>query len=254
MFHFTNVDLIGQTQNNTFVVYCGKPQKKSIFASEINTTDMKTCILADNQFVTSEGLSALLNGFGIAPITRTRTIKELQEALKAAPEAIVVLDYTLFDFTSIQQMLNVKSAAKKSSWLLFSNDLGVHFLRYVLLVDPSISVVMKTDAKEEIMNALRGVIFNKPYVCEMARQVLDNDNLANTDAPPVNLTASEKAVLHEIAKGKTTKEIACEKNLSFHTVNSHRKNIFRKLQVNNVHEAVKYAIRAGIFDVAEYYI
>jgi len=215
---------------------------------------MKTCILADNQFVTSEGVSTLLKGLGIESAARAHTIKELQEALKTAPEAIVVLDYTLFDFTSMQQMLNVKSAAKESSWLLFSNELGEHFLRYVLLVDPTISVVMKNDTKEDIMNALRGVIYNKPYVCEMVKQVLDNDNLANTNAPPVNLTTSEKAVLHEIAKGKTTKEIAYEKNLSFHTVNSHRKNIFRKLQVNNVHEAVKYAIRAGIFDVAEYYI
>ena len=50
------------------------------------------------------------------------------------------------------------------------------------------------------------------------------------------------------------KEIAAEKNLSFHTINSHRKNIFRKLGVNNVHEATKYAMRAGIVDLAEYYI
>ena len=50
------------------------------------------------------------------------------------------------------------------------------------------------------------------------------------------------------------KEIAADKNLSFHTINSHRKNIFRKLGVNNVHEATKYAMRAGIVDLAEYYI
>ena len=42
--------------------------------------------------------------------------------------------------------------------------------------------------------------------------------------------------------------------VSFHTVNTHRKNIFRKLGVNNVHEATKYALRAGLVDSAEYYI
>ena len=56
------------------------------------------------------------------------------------------------------------------------------------------------------------------------------------------------------ATGKTTKEIAAERNLSFHTVNSHRKNIFRKLGVNNAHEATKYAMKAGIVDLVEYYI
>ena len=68
------------------------------------------------------------------------------------------------------------------------------------------------------------------------------------------LTPTEKIILKEIASGKTTKEIAAEKHLSFHTINSHRKNIFRKLGVNNVHEATKYAMRAGIVDLAEYYI
>lgn len=48
--------------------------------------------------------------------------------------------------------------------------------------------------------------------------------------------------------------IAAERNLSFHTINSHRKNIFRKLGVNNVHEAIKYAMKSGIVNLIEYYI
>ncbi len=68
------------------------------------------------------------------------------------------------------------------------------------------------------------------------------------------LTPAERKCTEKIALGKTTKEIAAEKNLSFHTVNSHRKNIFRKLGVNNVHEATKYAMKAGIVDLVEYYI
>lgn len=215
---------------------------------------MKTCILADNQFVTNEGIAVLLGRIGIEQIVRVRTMNELQGKLGMYPDAVVVLDYTLFDFTSMQQMLNVKAAAKTSMWLLFSNELGEHFLRYVLLSDPMISVVMKSDSRKEIMEALQHVTAGYPYVCEFVEQSILGENPSNADDDPVRLTASEKTILHEIAMGKTTKEIAWEKNLSFHTVNSHRKNIFRKLEINNVHEAVKYAIRAGIFNVAEYYI
>lgn len=68
------------------------------------------------------------------------------------------------------------------------------------------------------------------------------------------LTVTEKEILKEIALGRTTKEIASNRNLSFHTIITHRKNIFRKLEVNNVHEAIKYAMRAGLVDLAEYYI
>ena len=67
---------------------------------------------------------------------------------------------------------------------------------------------------------------------------------------------SEEDIPLEIRKvlGMTTKEIAEKRFSSFHTVNTHRKNIFRKLNVNNVHEATKYALRAGLVDTAEYYI
>jgi len=215
---------------------------------------MKTCILADNQFVTNEGVSAVLKKIGIGNIVQAGTMLELQEKLKLFPHAIVVLDYVLFDFTSMQQLLNVKSAAKESTWVLFSNELGEPFLRYVLFSDPTISVVMKNDSEEEVMAALQNASYGIPYICDSVEHILQNNNLSNTNTDPVNLTATEKIILHEIAMGKTTKEIAYEKNLSFHTVNSHRKNIFRKLEINNVHEAVKYAIRAGIFDVTEYYI
>ena len=215
---------------------------------------METCILADNQFITSQGLAALLERIGIANIVRVRTVSGLQEKLSVFPEALVVLDYALFDFVSMQQMLNLRSAAQRSAWILFSNELGEHFLRYVLLSDQAISVVMKNDSEEEVMAALQNATNHTPYICESVEQILRNDNPANEKTPPVNITASEKIILHEIALGKTTKEIAYEKHLSFHTVNSHRKNIFRKLEINNMHEAIRYAVRAGIFDVAEYYI
>ena len=212
----------------------------------------KICLLADNQFVTMRGVSALLEDLVVDTVLRVETTKELKEKLDDYPEAIVVLDYTLFDFVSMYQMLNLKSAAKKSAWLLFSDELSEHFLRYVLITAPTINIVMKHDSQNEVMTALYNTINNIPYICDSAKLILKDKPAVNVAL--VNLTASEKIILHEIAQGKTTKEIAYEKNLSFHTVNAHRKNIFRKLEVNNVHEAIKYAVRAGIYDVAEYYI
>jgi Response regulator containing a CheY-like receiver domain and an HTH DNA-binding domain len=213
---------------------------------------MKICLLADNQFVTSKGVSTLLKEVGVDAILRVETTDELQEKLGEYPDALVVLDYTLFNFTSMQQMLNLKNANKESFWLLFSDELSEHFLRQVLFTETTISVVMKLDSPKEIMDALNSVVNSKSYICDSVKQIL-NDK-PTTEVIPISLTASERMILHEIALGKTTKEIAHEKCLSFHTVNSHRKNIFRKLEVNNLHEAIKYAIRAGIFDVAEYYI
>ncbi len=113
-------------------------------------------------------------------------------------------------------------------------------------------MVMKTDSRFEIIRAMESTCRGQKFICDLVQQIL------RTGSPslPANdrLTPSERVILREIAMGKTTKEIAFEKNLSFHTVNSHRKNIFRKLEVNNVHEAIRYAMRAGIVDMNEYYI
>jgi len=111
---------------------------------------------------------------------------------------------------------------------------------------------MKDNSKEEITSALQCAMRKERFICNHVSNMLIGKQ---TQAPIENiLTNTEKIILKEIALGKTTKEIAAERNLSFHTINSHRKNIFRKLEVNNVHEATKYAMRAGIVDMAEYYI
>jgi DNA-binding NarL/FixJ family response regulator len=111
---------------------------------------------------------------------------------------------------------------------------------------------MKQDSSKDIKTSLEQAFHNKTFLCDYACQIIKEEIPQET--PPVKLTATEKEILHEIALGKMTKQIAWERNLSFHTVNTHRKNIFRKLEINNVHEAIKYALRAGIIDQTEYYI
>jgi len=214
---------------------------------------MDTFIIADNQDITKEGLISLIQK--IEPDTTIVCVssrENLQSELKNHPASVVILDYALFDFSSYEQMLNMKSVFDLSSWLLFSEELNDLFLRQALLCDDTLSVVMKNEKMDNIVKAIKAVSEYDIYLCDIANSVLQSKT------PLIfihdTLTATEKIVLKEIALGKMTKEIAYEKNLSFHTVNTHRKNIFRKLGVNNVHEAIKYAFRAGLIDIMEYYI
>lgn len=102
---------------------------------------------------------------------------------------------------------------------------------------------------------IRGVPQTVRYGWDVCGHRIVRDAHPVVSMPSVHsLTPTEQAVLREIALGRTTREIAADRYVSFHTVITHRKNIFRKLGVNNVHEATKYAMRAGIIDVAEYCI
>ena len=214
---------------------------------------LKNYILADNQDITRVGLKALLQEMGaVTGIYEVTSYLQLLESLRAYPLSVVVVDYSLFDFLSMNHLLNMKSGAGESSWLLFSEEPEEYFLRQLLLADPAISVVLKHSTQAQIKDALISVTAGKGYWCEFAQSVM------RTDVPPARmadpLTPSERIILREIALGKTTKEIAAEKYLSFHTINAHRRNIYRKLKVNSVNEVTRYALQAGLIDLMEYYI
>jgi DNA-binding NarL/FixJ family response regulator len=213
---------------------------------------MRPFIIADNQYITSKGIGSLLDDLSVATVIVTASSHvELIRKLAAYPDAVVVLDYALFDFSDTQ-MINLKQKYKQSLWILFSESLSRNFLRQILLSGQNFSVIMKNDKEKDLILALQHAVSNEVYLCDIAAQIL-HDGIVSSDID-YKLTVSERMVLHEIALGKTTKEIAFEQNLSFHTINTHRKNIFRKLEINNVHDAIKYAIRAGIIELSEYYI
>ena len=106
---------------------------------------------------------------------------------------------------------------------------------------------------QEIRECVLYACRSRRFICQRMAETLlaPAPTISHEDA---RLTPTELQILKDIALGLTTREIADKRISSFHTVNTHRKNIFRKLGVNNVHEATKYALRAGLVDSAEYYI
>lgn len=214
---------------------------------------MRQYIIADNQYITRAGLISILKEMDDhAFIVEVSNYNNLQTSLRDEPRSLVVVDYSLFDFLSINHFLNMKSGAKESSWLLFSHELEEHFLRQTLLADPSFSVVLKQSKGGQIKEALTQASVGEVYWCDFAESVMKMP--VARERMPDQLTVSEKNILREIALGKTTKEIAYERNLSFHTVNTHRRNIYQKLEVNSVNEATRFALQAGLIDLMEYYI
>lgn len=177
---------------------------------------------------------------------------ELMLALKDNDDTVVVLDYTSFDINDADELLILQQRFTHTRWLLFSDDLSADFVRVLIASSMQFSILLKESSMSEIKEAMKFCIHGNRYICQRMTEVL----LAPSHdvEEKINLTKTETEILKDIALGMTTKEIAEKRFSSFHTVNTHRKNIFRKLNVNNVHEATKYALRAGLVDTAEYYI
>jgi DNA-binding NarL/FixJ family response regulator len=117
----------------------------------------------------------------------------------------------------------------------------------------SFSILLKDCSKEEVISSIESILKGEVFICHrIVHHLSAKKNYEVLEEK--KLTVTEREILKEIASGKSTKEIANERCLSIHTVITHRKNIFRKLEVNNLHEATKYALRAGIIDASDYYI
>ena len=176
----------------------------------------------------------------------------LTELLKEHEDAVVFLDYTLFDFADEDQLLIVAERFSLSEWILISDELTPQFIRRVVYSSHQFSLVFKDGPMSEIREALQSVNRHTRYLSQRALETIISQQ--QEEEKPDILTSTETEIIKAIALGKTTKEIAAERFSSIHTVTTHRKNIFRKLGINTAHEAVKYALRAGLIDPSEFYI
>ncbi len=213
---------------------------------------MTTFIIADNQDITRAGLHSFISlGVEAYRIIDVHTKRELVEKLTDEENAVVVLDYTLFDINGVEEFLIIQKRFPKASWILFSSELSDAFIRRAL-VEENVGMVLKDNSGEEILLALKSGAKGEKFICHQITNLIITDTIRKE---PTNvLTTTETEILRLIAKGMSVKEIAAERVSSTHTVITHKKNIFRKLGVNNVYEATKYALRAGLLEMMEYYI
>ena len=210
-------------------------------------------ILADNQALTRAGWQRILAQYYVGVGQQVVSSKQaLVEALEQTHgRFIVLLDYALFDLQSLDELLVLEKRFRDSYWLLVANELNEPMIRR-LSAELHVGFLLKECGAEEIRTALQCAVQDEPFYCHMVANVL-----AATPEPettPLLLTPTETEILKLIAHGKSVKEIAALRNSSVHTVTTHKKNLFRKLEVSNVYEATKYALRAGLVEMMEYYI
>lgn len=208
-------------------------------------------ILADPQDITRAGMMYVLSNMDGMDFRQAEDKTELILQLSEKPDSVVVLDYTLFDVNDIDELQILSERFSQTRWIIFSFELTSDFVRRLMAVSNRFSILFKDSSLHEIRECLF-LVNRQRYVCQRMMEILLAPAAPREE--DLHLTRTETEILKDIALGLTTKEIAERRFSSFHTVNTHRKNIFRKLGVNNVHEATRYALRAGLVDTAEYYI
>ena len=97
---------------------------------------------------------------------------ELIQQLRLHPTAVVILDYTLFDFSGAEELMVLHERFKEADWLLFSDELSLPFLRQVLFSSMAFGVALKDNSKEEILTALQCASRKERFICNHVSNLL----------------------------------------------------------------------------------
>jgi DNA-binding NarL/FixJ family response regulator len=207
-------------------------------------------LIADTQFLTTEALRSVLAAEDYE-VTVVTTRAELLEYLRNHKASLIVTDYILFDFRSINDLRELGELHESSPILVLCN--AVNQMQIKELNQAGIkNIALKTDDRTELLQSVATAIKGKKAYSGSVLDILLKQDGPAEDA--CLLTTSEIEIVRLISTGLTTKEIAVKKHVSFHTVTTHRKNIFRKLGVSSSPELMMFAIRAGLIDNIEYHI
>lgn len=109
--------------------------------------------------------------------------------------------------------------------------------------------VVKSAGRDELLRAIRAVAYGRTYLCPDAAAVLVESLRGKkaADSPPLEpIGRREREVLQLLADGHTSPEIGKRLHIATSTVEVHRRNLMRKLELHSIAELTKYAVRHGL--------
>ena len=133
---------------------------------------MRNYIIADNQELTRFALEGILQKDEENTIYRAFDRAKLVELLKEHESAVVLLDYTLFDFADEDQLLIIAERFSLSNWILISDELTPQFIRRVVYSSHQFSVVFKDGPMSDLREALSSIKRHVRYISQRALETI----------------------------------------------------------------------------------
>ena len=195
--------------------------------------------MVDDHTIMLDGLIALLKTDEEIEIVGTAgTVSDAMTFLKMNHVDVLVTDYNLPDDDGLSLVRKVKRLWPEIKILVLSMHNETHLVKEILKEGIN-GYVLKKDSKDELIDALYSVKKGNLFVSNEINSMLVR-NLHQPDDQKL-LTERELEILKLIAKEYTNRLIAEELFISERTVETHRKNIFRKTKTSSLVGLIKFA-------------
>jgi DNA-binding NarL/FixJ family response regulator len=158
-----------------------------------------------------------------------------------------VMDVAMGDLNGIEATRQIKALVPETAVVALSSHSDRRYVKAILDAGAS-SYVLKANAYDQLKRGVDAARKGLKYLCaEVTAQIIDSALQEGTPGSVYEiLGAREREVLQLLAEGLTSSQIAGRLHVSTSTVETHRRNIMRKLDVHNVAALTKYAIREGL--------
>jgi DNA-binding NarL/FixJ family response regulator len=211
-------------------------------------------LLADDHTLFRQGVKNLLNTEPDLEIVGE--VSNGGEAMEKAAEVrpdVVLMDIGMPGFSSFEATRQIKKNRPECKVLFLTMYDDEDYLVEGMEVGGS-GYVLKDSAAVQLLGAIRDVHHGGSYLSpRMLAQLVDDfrSRIKTCSRTPrfATLTPREKEVLKMLAEGKSVKEIAGDLNLSVKTVEAHKFNLMRKLDIHNKAQLVQYAIQKKIIKI-----
>jgi two-component system NarL family response regulator len=211
---------------------------------------MKTrVLLADDHALMREGLRSILEReAGVEVVGEAASGREAVDMCRDLAPEVVIMDVAMDDLNGMEATRRIRERDDSVRVIALSSHNDSRFIAEMIRAGAA-AYVLKENAYGELRRALQAVQRGGTYLCpaaagQAANIIRDSDSTPGT--PWEILGPREREVLQLIAEGHSTPEIAERLSISANTVDTHRRNIMRKLELHNVVELTRYAIREGL--------
>ncbi len=219
-------------------------------------SDQIRVMLADDHLVVRSGLCMLLEAKpDMEIVAEAESGREAVEKARALRPDVILMDIQMPDMNGIEAAERIKSISPQTAVLALTMHEDDHYFFEMLHAGAS-GYVPKRAAPDELINAIRTVHAGQVFLYPSLASRLVQDYLkraAAGDQPLVHddLTPRELEVLTLIAGGMTNAEIGERLVISVKTVDRHRENIMRKLNLHSRIDLVKYALKMGLIELED---
>ncbi|MFZ5999901.1 MAG: response regulator [Bacteroidota bacterium] len=209
---------------------------------------MKTIkvMLADDHALIREGFRSLLGKNELFEIVgEAENGKELMQLITQSTPDVVLVDINMPQMSGLEVLEQTKKSRPEIKFIILTMHEEREYIKRALTAGAE-GYLLKNVEKAELEKAIKTVFEGGKYFSPLITNILAEYVAKPSTAPAAEISPREKEVLELVAQGFSTKQIADKLDISVRTVESHRINMLKKLEVSNTAELIRKSIELKI--------